>query len=253
MSGVRAPDSAGLRDIAVDALEVRAGEIVGVAGVSGNGQAELMEILTGQRARSAGHVYVARAAYDASRGQSHARGVRYLPEEPLRNACAPAMSVAENIGFRAFDRAPGGDRLFWLRPGALGRLARGLIGAFNVKTPSPAAPIAALSGGNVQRAALARELSGEVRLLVAANPCFGLDFSAVADIRDRIMAARNGGAAVLLISEDLDEILALSDRIVVMSEGRIVLETPAKGADMAAIGAAMAGQGAVGRGAAAHG
>ena len=88
------------------------------------------------------------------------------------------------------------------------------------------APIATLSGGNVQRAVLARELTGEVDLLVVANPCFGLDFSAVAEIRSRIVAARNGGAAVLLISEDLDEILELSDRILVMSEGRIVYETP---------------------------
>ena len=94
-------------------------------------------------------------------------------------------------------------------------------------------PIATLSGGNVQRAVLARELTGEVDLLVVANPCFGLDFSAVAEIRSRIVAARNAGAAVLLISEDLDEILELSDRILVMSEGRIVYETPGESADIA--------------------
>ena len=94
-----------------------------------------------------------------------------------------------------------------------------LVEQFKVKTASLASPIATLSGGNVQRAVLARELTGEVDLLIVANPCFGLDFSAVAEIRARIVAARNAGAAVLLMSEDLDELLELSDRILVMSDG----------------------------------
>ncbi len=119
--------------------------------------------------------------------------------------------------------------------------ARMLIERFSVKTASMDSPIATLSGGNVQRAVLARELTGDVDLLVVANPCFGLDFSAVAEIRSRIVAARNGGAAVLLISEDLDEILELSDRVLVMSEGRIAYETPGETADIAVIGRHMAG------------
>jgi simple sugar transport system ATP-binding protein len=99
-----------------------------------------------------------------------------------------------------------------------------------------------LSGGNVQRAVLARELSGAVSVLIAANPVFGLDFAAVAEIHDRIVAARNAGAAVLLVSEDLDELLVLSDRIVVMFDGRLVHETPVARADVGVIGRAMAGQ-----------
>jgi ABC-type uncharacterized transport system ATPase subunit len=101
---------------------------------------------------------------------------------------------------------------------------RDLVAAFKVKTASLDAPMASLSGGNVQRAVLARELTGEVDLLVISNPCFGLDFTAVAEIRARIMAARNAGAAVLLMSEDLDEIMELADRVLVMSEGRIAYE-----------------------------
>ena len=101
--------------------------------------------------------------------------------------------------------------------------------------------MAALSGGNVQRAVLARELTGEVDLLIISNPCFGLDFTAVAEIRARIMAARNAGAAVLLLSEELDEIMELADRVLVMSEGRIAYETPIAGADIATIGHHMGG------------
>ena len=116
-----------------------------------------------------------------------------------------------------------------------------MIASYGVRAPSREAPIGVLSGGNVQRCVLARELDGDVGLLIVANPCFGLDVKAVAEVRARIMAARNGGTAVLLISEDLDEILELADRIVVMHAGRIVHETPAAGADAQAIGAHMLG------------
>jgi simple sugar transport system ATP-binding protein len=175
--------------------------------------------------------------------------VRVIPEEPLRNACAPRMSVAENLAFRAFDRRDDGAPVaeaarrptVWLDTGAMRRRARDLIARFGVKTASAEAPIATLSGGNVQRAVLARELTDPVDLLVVANPCFGLDFTAVAEIRARIVAARNAGAAVLLISEDLDEILELSDRIVVMSDGRIVHAVNRAEADARSIGRHMAG------------
>ncbi len=240
LTGIRAIDRSGLKPIEIDRLDVHAGEIVGIAGISGNGQMELMEILAGQRPPSAGSIRVKDAPFTATRAEARANAVRYLPEEPLRNACAPRMSVAENIGFRTFDVNGSGPR-FWLRPRDLDRLATGLVADFKVKTTSIDAPIAALSGGNVQRAVLARELTGEVDLLLISNPCFGLDFSAVAEIRARIMAARNAGAAVLLISEDLDEVLELADRVLVMSEGRIAFETPAASADIAEIGRHMAG------------
>jgi simple sugar transport system ATP-binding protein len=115
------------------------------------------------------------------------------------------------------------------------------IDAFRVKTPGPDAPIETLSGGNVQRAVLARELAESPRLLIVANPCFGLDFQATAEIHARLRAARDAGCGVLLVSEDLDELLALSSRLVVLSHGHIALECETAQADIATIGRAMAG------------
>ncbi|MBI5255044.1 MAG: ABC transporter ATP-binding protein [Burkholderiales bacterium] len=226
-------------------LAVRAGEIVGVAGVSGNGQRELMQSLTGQRPREAGQVRVAGREFHATRRENRVLKVRSLPEEPLHNACVGELSVAHNMGLRQFDEAPfsglpwlGG----WVRWGALRRRAREWITEYGVKTQGERAPIRTLSGGNVQRAVLARELSGHAELLLVSNPVFGLDFAAVAEIHGRLMAARNRGAAVLLVSEDLDELLALADRIVVMSEGRIVHDVAAGAADRHELGAFMGGK-----------
>ncbi|WP_172331169.1 ABC transporter ATP-binding protein [Mangrovicoccus sp. HB161399] len=240
LDGAKARDRSGLKDILIERLEVAKGEIVGIAGISGNGQTELMEMLTGQRPLEAGTMTVESTPYTATRSETRTLGVRVLPEEPLHNACAPKMSVAENIALRSFDANGEGTR-FWLKPSAMKALADRLVGEYKVKTASLESPIASLSGGNVQRAVLARELTGRVDLLIVANPCFGLDFTAVAEIRARIMDARNRGAAVLLISEDLDEILELADRVLVMSEGRIAYETPIAGADTATIGHYMAG------------
>ena len=240
VAGAKARDRSGLKEINIDSLTVRAGEIVGIAGISGNGQMELMEILTGQRPLSAGAITVEGRPYSATRAEALDLAVRYLPEEPLRNACAGKMSVSDNIAFRSFD-VNGHGRRFWLDGKGMRERGGKLVEAFKVKTASLDTPIQALSGGNVQRAVLARELTGEVRLLVISNPCFGLDFSAVAEIRARIVAARNAGAAVLLMSEDLDEVMELSDRILVMSEGRIAYETPAATADIATIGHHMGG------------
>ncbi len=226
-------------------LQVRAGEIVGVAGVSGNGQRELMQALTGQRRRESGVVKVAGQAFTATRRQNRALKVRALPEEPLQNACVAELSVAHNMGLRQFDEAPfasppatGG----WVHWGRLRQRARGWIADYGVKTQGERAAMRTLSGGNVQRAVLARELAGQASLLLVSNPVFGLDFAAVAETHGRLMAARNRGAAVLLVSEDLDELLLLSDRIVVMSEGRIVFDVPAHGADRLELGAFMGGK-----------
>ncbi len=135
------------------------------------------------------------------------------------------MSVTDNIGLRSFDEAPFAQ-LGWRRPGKLRQRARALIDRFGVKTRSETAAIDTLSGGNVQRAVLARELSHDSALLLVSNPTFGLDFSAVGEVHRRLIAARDGGAAVLMVSEDLDELLQVADRIVVMSEGRIVHSEP---------------------------
>jgi simple sugar transport system ATP-binding protein len=241
LSSVRAPDRSGLKTIEIDKLVVHSGEIVGIAGISGNGQKELSEILAGQRPADEGQVVVKGKTYGATRAETRVNNVRFIPEEPLQNACAPKMSVSENLAFRTFDLKTDGKETRWLDGRTMRRRAGQLIGDFKVKTASAASPIASLSGGNVQRAVLARELTGEVDLLVVSNPCFGLDFSAVAEIRSRIMKARNGGTAVLLISEDLDELMEMSDRIIVMSDGKLVYETPARDADISVIGSHMAG------------
>ena len=221
-------------------FKVQAGEILGVAGVSGNGQRELVETLVGQRARVSGQVQVMGQAFAATREQNRHLKVRCLPEEPLRSACVGELSVAENMGLRDFDQPP-------LRQAGVLRLprwrerARQWIAAYGIKTQGENAPIRSLSGGNVQRAVLARELAGDIHLLIAVNPVFGLDFAAVAEIHTRLRQVRKRGAAVLLVCEDLDELLELADRIVVMSEGRLVFETMAASADRQVLGAHMGG------------
>ncbi|MBD2463996.1 ABC transporter ATP-binding protein [Oscillatoria sp. FACHB-1407] len=222
-------------------LTVHAGEIVGIAGISGNGQRELVEVLAGQREATSGQVIVNGEIYGATRAEMYKHRVFSLPEEPLRNACVPHMSVAENMALRTFDRPPQAKGVFLILA-AIRQMAQTLIAQFSVKTPSHETPISNLSGGNVQRAVLARELSEDhIRLLIAANPCFGLDFAAVDFIHGQIVDARNRGVAVLLVSEDLDELLKLSDRIVVISGGEFVYESPIGEADFVAIGHSMAG------------
>jgi simple sugar transport system ATP-binding protein len=241
LEGLSVADNVGQLAVEKLALDIRAGEIVGVAGVSGNGQRELVETLAGQRDLEAGRMLVHGEIYTATRPEMVRHKIACLPEEPLRNACVADMSVAENMALRSFDQPPSSPDGIRLRRRPMRETARKLIEAYKVKTPGPDAAIRGLSGGNVQRAVLARELSSEGDLLIVANPCFGLDFAAVAEIRARIVQARNRGAAVLLVSEDLDEILQLSDRIVVMFDGKLALQTDAASADVGAIGRAMAG------------
>jgi ABC-type uncharacterized transport system ATPase subunit len=241
LQDIRVKDDIGVEVVRGLHLTIHEGEIVGVAGVSGNGQRELVEILSGQRQTTSGTIRVQDQPFQPTREQIMQHKMFCLPEEPLQNTCVGRMTVAENLAFRNFDVEPhavGG----WLisRP-ALRRSAFGLIERYNIKPPYPDTPIQSLSGGNIQRAVLARELSAEVEILIIANPCFGLDFLAMEEIRLQIVAARNRGTAVLLVSEDLDEILELSDRTVVMFNGQLVYETTSSGADLAIIGRHMTG------------
>ena len=242
---LHATDDRGRTGLDLAHLAVHAREIVGVAGVSGNGQRELVEVLGGQRPAASGEIRVEGSPYGATRAEAQAHAVRVLPEEPLRNGCAPRLSVADNLNLRSFDHDAAGRRRFMLDRRAMAERARRLIASYGVRVPSREAPIAALSGGNVQRCVLARELDGDVRLLIVANPCFGLDVRATAEVRARIVAARNAGAAVLLVSEDLDELLDLADRIVVMRGGKLVHEADNDGTTLGAsaqeIGAHMVG------------
>ena len=232
----------GLEAVAGVNLTVHSGEIVGIAGISGNGQRELIEVLAGQRPATAGQVLVNGEIYRATRAEMFRHQVFSLPEEPLRNACVSNMSVAENLALRTFDRPPEAKGGWLLVLRAIRQAAQTLISRFSIRTPSPDTPIGNLSGGNIQRTVLARELSSNsIKLLIAANPCFGLDFAAVEYIHSQIIEARNRGVAVLLVSEDLDELLKLSDRVVVISDGKFTYESAIANADFATIGSSMAG------------
>jgi general nucleoside transport system ATP-binding protein len=222
-------------------LSLHGGEIFGIAGVSGNGQRELVQVLSGQRRPDHGEIRIDGLPYSATRKEMSRLHFNCLPEEPLRNACVPRMNLTENLALRTFDR-PSFTRWRWfLNTKAQKAHAQDLIKRYRVRPPEPGRRIDTLSGGNVQRLVLARELSGQVDLLVAANPCFGLDFAATSEVRKQLMQARNRGGAVLLVSEDLDELLELSDRVSVLFEGRLAYEAPVAEADLDMIGLKMAG------------
>jgi len=236
-----ADDDDGLPALEQVNLKVHAGEILGIAGVSGNGQSQLVEVLSGQRPLTDGRIIIKEEPFEPTRNTFHRMKLFGLPEEPLKNATVPRMTVAENLAFRTFDRPPTAKLGWWLSPGPMRAKARELIARYRIKTPSPETEVANLSGGNIQRTVLARELASEVDVLIAANPCFGLDFASVVEIRARIMEQRNRGAAVLLVSEDLDEILEMADRVAVMSGGTINYVAPLGETDRATIGKHMAG------------
>jgi simple sugar transport system ATP-binding protein len=221
-------------------FEARSGEILGIAGISGNGQREFVEVVAGQRLCQSGSITVNGEPYSVSRECMRRLGVFVLPEMPLRNASVPSMTVAENIALREFDQPPI-SRHGLLSYDAVRKLGAEWIEKFSVSPPSPDLPISTLSGGNVQRAILARELGGpQIRVLIAANPCFGLDFAATRFIHNRLIEARNRGASVVLISEDLDELMDLADRILVMNAGRIVYRCTRSEAGQVEIGRHMA-------------
>jgi ABC-type uncharacterized transport system ATPase subunit len=236
-----ADDDIGLPVLEGFNVKVYPGEIVGVAGVSGNGQDELVEVLAGQRELSGGKLFVGGKPYLPTREQIRVQKVRLLPEAPLKNACVSHMTVSENMAFRSFDETPITRGRWFLNKPAMRAKAEKAVADYRVKTPSTETPIGNLSGGNVQRAVLARELSDEATVLIAANPCFGLDIQAVSEIYQRLVLAREAGTAVLIVSADLDEIFTLADRIVVISEGKVVHECVAAEADRAAIGYHMGG------------
>ncbi len=227
-----------LRDLS---LEVHAGEIVGVAGVSGNGQLELAEVITGLRHTTAGDIYVEDERVNGrSPDAIMSHGVSYIPEERNRDGMIREFNVAENLILRENGSPPYALRGF-LQFRAIAERCQELVRAFNVKTPSLETPMKSLSGGNAQKVILARELSRAPRVLVAAQPTRGLDIGATEYVRQRISEQRREGTATLLISEDLDEILALSDRIAVVFEGRIMGILPAAEATPEKLGLLMAG------------
>jgi simple sugar transport system ATP-binding protein len=203
-------------------LDVRAGEIVALAGVSGNGQRELAECLAGLRRVSAGRILLeAQEVTHATPRQRPTAGLAYIPEERMRDGAIREFSVQENI-FLHDHAASQFTRGLFLNLRAMAAHAGELVQRFNVKTPSLDTPLKNLSGGNIQKLILARELSRHPKVLIAAQPTRGVDIGATDYIHQRLLEQRAAGTAILLISEDLDEILALSDRIAVIYEGRIM-------------------------------
>jgi simple sugar transport system ATP-binding protein len=202
-------------------LEVRAGEILGVAGVSGNGQRELAQCLAGLRKVSGGSVTLdgLDVTHLPPRGRL-AVGQAFIPEERMRDGGIADFNVLENV-FLHDHTAPAYQRGGFLDFAAMRAHAAELVARFNVKTPSLETPLKNLSGGNIQKLILARELSRQPKVLIAAQPTRGVDIGATEYIHQRLLEQRARGTAILLISEDLDEIQALSDRIAVMYEGQI--------------------------------
>ncbi len=222
-------------------LRVRAGEILALAGVSGNGQRELAETVTGLRAATGGSVRISgREVTNASPSQVLDQGLSFVPEDRIGMGSVPNMNISENLALRNYRIPPIGSG--WvLNLIAMREQAEDLVERFDIATPTIETPSRLLSGGNLQKLILAREISGEPRMLLAMQPTRGLDVGATEAVHRILLEQRAQGAAVLMISEDLDEILALADRIAVIYEGEIMGEVNAEEADIEEIGLMMAG------------
>jgi simple sugar transport system ATP-binding protein len=238
---VSADGDLGIRAVDDVSLAIRAGEIVGIAGVSGNGQRQLAEAISGARSRTAGEVFASGAPLrNGDPEDAILRGVAHVPEDRLGTGVSPSLSVADNLILKSHRRSPIATRGI-LRRERIAANAKDLMARFAVSAPGPDTPTRLLSGGNVQKVVLARELSSHPKAIVAANPTRGLDVGATESVRALLLKAAAGGVGILLISEDLDEILTLADRIAVMYEGRIVGVLPRDEADVQQIGLMMAG------------
>ncbi len=241
IAGLCTDDDRGQRAVDELSLTVRAGEIVGVAGVEGNGQRELVEAITGLRHATAGTVSISDTDASGARPrQVTVIGVGHIPEDRAKHGLIGSYSVADNSVLNRYFKRPfaaGG----MLRRDRIDSHARGVVATFDVRTPDVESPADSLSGGNKQKLIVGREFSDEIDLLIAAQPTRGIDIGAIEFIWRRIRERRDEGTAVLLVSAELDEVLALSDRVAVMYEGRIVATVDPRTATREEIGLLMAG------------
>ena len=222
-------------------FQVRAGEIVGVAGVHGNGQTELVEAINGMRAVASGTVTLdGKDITNASARDVHELGVAHVPEDRQRSGLVMPFTITENMVLNTYygDSFSRGLKMDWR--GARSQ-SEALVKQYDVRTPGTEIPASSLSGGNQQKVIVAREFSRDVRLAIASQPTRGIDVGSIEYIHERIVEERDKGAAILIVSTELDEVMALSDRILVMFDGQIVAEFEGGAVTPGEIGLAMAG------------
>lgn len=239
--GLEVQNDLGLPAVRQVDLQVRAGEIVGIAGVEGNGQRELVEAITGLRPCTARAMTVSGASIMGETPHAiHARGVGHVPEDREKDGLVGPYSIADNLVLNRFDEGEFSSRGVRNRR-AIAELATDLVQQYDVRTPSIETTVESLSGGNKQKVVIARELAAKPELLIASQPTRGVDVGSIEFIHARIIEARDRGAAVLLVSAELDEVLGLADRVAVMYDGRIVAQMAAGDVDRAHVGRLMAG------------
>ena len=236
---VRSEDPFGV-DLKQVSFALRAGEILGIAGVSGNGQQPLMAVLSGEDPRAApGSVHL--FGHDISQASPRHRrklGLNSVPEERLGRGAVPTMSLAHNTLLTRTDAVgPGG----WLRMSGVVGMAAELIDRYKVKAGGPQALAKSLSGGNLQKFIMGREIDASPKVLIVSQPTWGVDVGAAAQIRGELLKLRDEGCAVLVVSEELDELFEVSDRLMVMAQGRMSPDIPASQATIEQIGAWMSG------------
>jgi simple sugar transport system ATP-binding protein len=222
------------------ALQVRAGEVVGIAGVSGNGQQELLAALSGEDPRAAAGT-VTMLGTDISRAGPRARralGLHFVPEERLGRGAVPGLSLAQNT---LLTRTEPVSRSGFVSPKKMHALASALIGAYNVKAGGAGAVAKSLSGGNLQKFIVGREIDAKPKLLIVAQPTWGVDVGAAAQIRGALLALRDAGCAVLVVSEELEELFEISDRLHVIAQGRLSPPIATAEATVELIGSWMSG------------
>jgi len=231
------PFGTALQDIS---LQVRAGEVLGVAGVSGNGQQELMAALSGEDPRAAPGCITLLGQDVSAAGPRRRRalGLHFVPEERLGRGAVPLLSLAQNT---LLTRTENVHRSGWVSPAPVHALAERLIQRFGVKAGGPQATAKSLSGGNLQKFIVGREIDARPRLLIVCQPTWGVDVGAAAQIRGELLALRDAGCALLVVSEELDELFELSDRLVVLARGRLSPSMPRAEATLEQVGQWMSG------------
>ncbi|MBI4732685.1 MAG: ATP-binding cassette domain-containing protein [Chloroflexi bacterium] len=241
VENLKVRDTRGLETVRGINFHVRAGEILGIAGVQGNGQTELVEALTGLRSMVGGKMWFSGKDMTGRPPRPITEtGMAHIPEDRQRHGLVLPYPVADNMILNTYYKRPYGV-WGWMMPEAIDRNARKLIDDFDVRTPSPYVPVKKLSGGNQQKVIVARELSRGIKLLIANQPTRGLDVGSIEYIHKEIVAMRDRGIGVLLVSAELDEIMALSDRIAVMYRGQIVTTVDAAKVTREQLGLWMAG------------